>query len=79
MGIVSFIAVYTVIWSVVLQAVLPFGVRTQAEANDITAGTEPSAPIRPQFKLKLLVTTLISLVLWGIFYWLYRTNGLGLR
>jgi predicted secreted protein len=79
MGIVSFIAVYTVIWSLVFQVVLPFGVTTQAETNDVVAGSDPGAPVRTHFKLKLVVTSLISLALWGVFYWLYRTNGIGIR
>ena len=79
MGIVSFIAVYTVIWSLVFQAVLPFGVMTQAEANDVVAGSDPGAPVRTHFKLKLVVTSLIALALWGVFYWLYSTSGFGTR
>ena len=79
MGIVSFIAVYTVIWSLVLQIVLPFGVTTQQDANDVVPGTDPAAPIRLDWKLKVLATSLISLVLWGIFYWVYSATGLGTR
>ena len=79
MPIGSFIAVYILIWSLVLQVVLPFGVRTQSDAQEIVPGTDPSAPVRLHWKMKFLVTSLISLVLWGIFYWLYQTTGLGLR
>ncbi len=79
MGIVSFIAVYAVIWAIVLQAVLPFGVRTQAEAGGIVPGSEPAAPVRMRWGIKLLATSLIALALWGVFYWFYRKTGLGLR
>ena len=79
MPIISFIAVYIVIWALVLQAVLPFGVRTQSDAQEIVPGTEPSAPLRPRWGIKMIVTTLIALVLWGVFYWVYSTTGLGIR
>jgi predicted secreted protein len=77
MSVVSFIAVYVLIWPLVLQALLPFGLRTQAEAEEVVPGSEPAAPVRIHWKLKILLTTLISVVLWGVFYWLYRTTGLG--
>lgn len=79
MGIVSLLAVYAVIWAIVLQAVLPFGVKTQAEADDIAEGTVPSAPVRPHWKAKLLAATLISAALLGLFYWVYEKTGLGMR
>ena len=79
MSVVSFFAVYIVIWSLVLQVVLPFGVTTQVEAQDIVKGSEPGAPVSVRLKTKFLVTSVISLVLWGVFYWLYRTNGFGMR
>jgi predicted secreted protein len=59
-------AIYFVLWWVVLFAVLPFGVRSQAESGDELAGTDPGAPIKPQMGRKLLWTTLISAVLFGI-------------
>ena len=80
MSIVSFFAVYIVIWSLVLQAVLPFGIHTQAELGEIVEGSEPGAPAHLRhLKLKLLITSVISLALWGVFYWLYQANGLGMR
>jgi hypothetical protein len=41
------IALYFVIWWTVLFAVLPFGVRSQAEAGDVVSGSEPGAPAAP--------------------------------
>ena len=79
MPVVSFIAVYILIWSLVLQVVLPFGVRSQSEANDIVPGSDPGAPMQPRWGIKIVVTSLISLVLWGVFYWVYSSTGLGTR
>ena len=55
---------FIMIWWVVLFAVLPFGVRT------IDAADNPArwhgAPERPMLWRKLLATTVVSLVVWGI-------------
>ena len=44
MSVLSVVAVYFIIWWVTLFAVLPWGVRSQAEAADVAPGTEPGAP-----------------------------------
>lgn len=79
MSVISFLAVYLVVWAIVLQAVLPFGVKAQSEDGEIVPGTDPSAPVKPMWRIKLLATTLIALVIWGILYWLIQTTGLGFR
>ncbi|MCW2247571.1 putative secreted protein [Azospirillum fermentarium] len=63
MGLVSGIAVYVVVWWVVLFAVLPWGVRAE-EAPE--PGTDRGAPRRPHILLKFAVTTVIAAVVWGI-------------
>ncbi len=55
-------ALYFVIWWIVLFAVLPFGVRSQVEAGDVTAGTEPGAPAVPALREKAIWTTLVASV-----------------
>lgn len=59
-------AIYFVLWWIVLFAVLPFGVRSQAESGDELSGTDPGAPIRPQMGRKLIWTTIISALIFGI-------------
>lgn len=61
MGWTTGIAVYVVIWWVVLFAVLPWGVRP---AEDLPPGADKGAPARPRIGLKALLTTLIAAVLW---------------
>lgn len=62
------LAIYAVIWSTVLFAVLPWGVRTQHEAGDIVKGSAESAPVNPRLAMKALATTLVSGVIFGLFY-----------
>lgn len=59
------IAIFITIWFVVLFAVLPFGIRSQEEAGDVVAGTDPGAPVAPRLLAKALWTTLISAVIFA--------------
>jgi predicted secreted protein len=59
------IAIYVVLWWTVLFAVLPIGVRTQAEDGVVVPGTPESAPTAPRLLRVVLVTTLISGLLFG--------------
>jgi predicted secreted protein len=59
------IAIYVVIWWTVLFAILPFGVRTQAEDCVVVPGTPESAPTRPRLLRVLLLTTLVSGLVFG--------------
>ena len=56
------IVAFTVVWWAVFFAVLPFGVRQQAE---VQVGTDPGAPANPMLWRKAGFTTLIALVLVG--------------
>lgn len=60
------IALLLTIWWVVLFAVLPFGVRSQHEDGDIPPGTDPGAPVAPKLGWKVLWTSVIALIVWGI-------------
>lgn len=68
------LAIYAVIWSVVLFAVLPWGVHTQHEAGEIVKGSAESAPTHPHMGRKALATTLIAGVIFG---GLYLVHSLG--
>lgn len=59
------VALYFLIWWIVLFAVLPFGVRGQHE-DQVAPGTEPGAPQTPRIARKALVTTLLSAVVLGV-------------
>ena len=54
------VALYFVVWWTSLFAVLPFGVRSQAEEGDIAAGTDPGAPGTPALAEKAIWTTFLA-------------------
>jgi len=60
----GFIA-FLMIWWTSLFAVLPWGNRTEEKPEQ---GNATSAPANPRIKMKFLVTTGISIVLWLILY-----------
>ncbi|MBI1261832.1 MAG: DUF1467 family protein [Rhizobiales bacterium] len=63
------LAIYAVTWWTVLFAVLPWGVVTQEENENVSPGTIASAPARPQMLKKVIATTLIAGVVWlGIYF-----------
>ena len=62
----SALIIFLLIWWTALFAILPLGVRGQAEDNNIVEGTEPGAPVESQMKRKIILTTLVSIVLWVI-------------
>ena len=64
-------ATYFIIWWVLLFAILPFGIRSQHELDDIVPGSDPGAPARPRLLLKLAVNTVIAAIVWAIFDYAY--------
>jgi predicted secreted protein len=78
MPFASALAIYFVMWWTVLFAVLPWGVRSQAEEGDIVAGSDPGAPSQPRLVRIVLITTAASGVLFGVFYWLWTTGVIGM-
>lgn len=69
MQIGSIIAVFFVVWWLSFVAVLPIGDRSQAEAGQIVAGTEPGAPVSPRLLRKLLIATGVSIVATLLLFW----------
>jgi predicted secreted protein len=66
---ISVAAIYMLFWVLTLFAVLPFGVKTSDEAGEKSLqGQADSAPVNPQLGRKLIWTTLISAVLFGLFW-----------
>lgn len=68
MSITFGVAVYFVIWWTVLFAVLPFGVRTQAEAGEVVPGTPASAPVTPRLLRTSIITTVVSCAVFALVY-----------
>jgi predicted secreted protein len=69
------LAIYFVIWWIVLFLTLPFGVRSQHEdAGGVIEGTDPGAPVITRMGRKLLWTTIISAVLFAVGMAAYRMD-----
>jgi predicted secreted protein len=64
-------AIYFVLWWVLLFAVLPWGVRSQAEDGDIVPGSDPGAPAVPKLLAKLFWTTVVTTVVFALLYVVY--------
>jgi predicted secreted protein len=62
------LAIYFMIWWTVLFAVLPLGVRTQGEEGTIVPGTPESAPAAPRLLRIVILTSLLSLAVFGLVY-----------
>lgn len=71
------LAIYFVLWWLVLFAVLPFGTSPVAEPDAQTGWR--GAPAKPQLGRKALATTLITAVLWGLLYLAITSEFLSFR
>lgn len=67
----TIIAIYFLIWWVTLFAVLPWGVRNQEESGDVVPGSDPGAPAMHRVWSKLIWTTVVATVVFGILYVIY--------
>ena len=67
----TIIAIYFIIWWVVLFAVLPWGVRSQEESDEVVPGTDPGAPATHRIWMKLIWTTVVASVVFGVLYGIY--------
>ena len=73
------LAIYFVIWWLVLFLTLPFGVRSQHEDGEGAPGTDPGAPILARMGRKLIWTTLISAVIFAVAMWAYYQGYLNIE
>ena len=71
MSVTTAIAIFFLIWWVVLFAVLPWGIRSQHEGGVVVPGTDPGAPAIPNLGRKLLWTTLVSALIFAACYVVY--------
>lgn len=67
----TIIAIYFIIWWVVLFAVLPWGVHSQQESGEVAPGTDPGAPAAHRIGMKLITTTVVASVVFGLLYAVY--------
>jgi len=74
-SIFTALAIYFVIWWIALFVVLPWGVRSQHESDEIAPpGTDPGAPVLTDLGRKLVWTTVVAtaaFTAWFVVY-IYR-------
>ena len=68
-------AVFLTIWFTTLFAILPIGIRSQAESGSVAHGTDPGAPVAPKLLMKALLTTLVSIVVFVLLVMVFRVVG----
>jgi predicted secreted protein len=74
MPVATALAIFFLIWWVVLFAVLPWGIRSQHEGQEMVAGTDPGAPTKARIGWKLLWTTLLAIAIYGVGYAVYAQH-----
>ena len=62
MSLSTGLAIYFIIWWVVLFTVLPWGIRSQHEAGPIVDGTDPGATVIPALRKKLLSPAIVPAI-----------------
>ena len=71
------VILYVLIWWLALFAVLPFGTRPVAEADE-TSGWR-GVPAAPRMRAKIIATTLVAAVIWVCCYLLITSDWLSFR
>lgn len=77
----SGLAIYLIIWWVVLFTLLPLGRGSNdaLSAADIAKGQDAGAPARPYLLYKFIGATVVSGAIFALFYWAYVTGLLDFR
>jgi predicted secreted protein len=78
MPIFSIFAIYFIIWWLTLFIVLPIGLRTQAEENEVVPGSVESAPARFRALRVFLLTSVLAAIIHFAWYILSVRLGYGL-
>jgi predicted secreted protein len=76
MGWITAAAVYLVIWWIVIFAVLPWGMKA-IDRND--NGFDPGAPQNPRIVRKVVITTIVATIIWGVFVLVANSNLITFR
>lgn len=79
MNLTTGIALYFLIWWITLFAVLPFGIKSQIEDNTVVSGSEPGAPALPKLKQKIIITTVVSSIIFTAMVATMQLNNLSLQ
>ncbi|MEM8824121.1 MAG: DUF1467 family protein [Pseudomonadota bacterium] len=75
MGVFSALVVFAMVWAMIFLIGLQIGQRTQGDVGERVPGTHESSPVEFRLGPRVLWTTVLTLVIWGILIWLI-TSGL---
>ena len=64
MPFVTGLAIYFVLWWLLLFIVLPWGIKSQREEGNVALGTEPGAPVSARMKRKAIQTSIVAAIVW---------------
>jgi predicted secreted protein len=78
MSWISALAVYFILWWIVLFVTLPFNLRTQDDEGEVTLGTTSSAQQGRHVGRAMLRATVVSLVIFAVLVIVTRYFGLGI-
>ena len=77
MSVTGSVVIYVIIWWIVFFSLLPVDVNRYKDIK--IKGEDPGSPENPKIAKKFLYTTIISLVIFLIIYYLVDYNYLNLR
>lgn len=69
MGIGTSLAVFFIVWWMMIFITLPFRMRSQMDEGEVVQGSDAAAPANPQMLKRMLWNTVLSLVVFGT-YWM---------
>ena len=78
MSLVSSLAIYFVIWWLVLFLVLPFGVNRKSKSDTVTPGADAGAPHQPMLVRTAAVTTVLAAIVFAGVYVYFGVLGMTL-
>ncbi|MGN6748797.1 MAG: DUF1467 family protein [Xanthobacteraceae bacterium] len=74
MSVATALAIFFLIWWVVLFAVLPWGIKSQHEGDEMALGTDPGAPSKARIGWKLIWTTTIAAAIYAVCFLVYAEH-----
>ncbi len=76
----SGILVYIILWWLVFFMSLPIGVHSPHEEGQLVeTGHERGAPTRPRVGIKVIASSIVAGLLWGLVYWVIEGDIITLR
>lgn len=75
MGLAGGLVSFAIIWMLCFFIVLPWGIQNHIETGqEVVPGEDPAAPVRPRLRLKVLITTGVTVLLWLALYYILENH-----